>query len=128
MLPLFTPANCTDCTSPVDHHVGNFIQNHMKASYLKEVETNPHIWFLACDPDHVGVAENIEDVSSNSAMHRRILMAKWLEAAWVDLIFNNRHIIHNAFVETGFLLAKDGSEDDLLKLQGWSPTEPYRFR
>ena len=84
LMPLFTPANCTDCTSPVDHHVGNWIQRHMRASYIKEVEKNPHIW-MASDAD-----VDIEDSKSNSAMQRRILMAKWLQDAWLDLIMNNR--------------------------------------
>lgn len=123
LLPLFTPANCTDCTSPVDHHVGRFIQTHMRLSYLAEIEKNPHIWFAA-ESDDI----SIEDEGSASAKARRMLMAQWFQDAWLDLTLNNKHIIKKAFVDTGFLLAKDGSEDHLLKLQGWSSSEPYRFR
>ena len=66
----------------------------------------------------------IEDAGCAGAMHRRMFMAKWLQDAWLDLILNNRHIILNAFVETGFLVAADGSEDGKIKLQGWSGSEP----
>ena len=95
LYPLFTPANCTDCTSPVDHHVGVWIQNHMKASYLREVENNPGVWMAG------GGDVEIEDERTAGAMQRRMLMAKWLQDAWLDLINNNHNIIRNAFVETG---------------------------
>lgn len=62
MVPVFTPPGCTDCVSPVDHHVGRQLQNYMaKPCYQAEV-------------------------------------------------------------------AKDGSEDGLVSLQGWEGTEKYKFR
>jgi hypothetical protein len=63
MLEIFTSANCTDCISPVDHHVGNFIQNHMKASYNKEVEENRDIWIAGCG----GEEEEIEGANGTGA-------------------------------------------------------------
>lgn len=121
-LPVFTPAECTDCTSPVDHHVGRFIQNHMKASYAREVSVNPEIWIAAAE------AQESEDARSRSAESRRMLMARWLSDAWTELCTNHRHLIRQAFVHTGFLIAKDGSEDGLIDLQGWTATEAYSFR
>jgi hypothetical protein len=117
--PLFTAANCTDCISPVDHHVGSFIQSHMARSYRAEVENNPAIWMASADEIEVG------DADCRAAMSRRMLMAKWLSAAWDDLVNNHTGLLHNAFVHTGFLVAKDGSEDSLMQIQGWKGTEPY---
>lgn len=123
MIPLFTPAGCTDCVSPVDHHVGVHIQRHMAAAYRKEVLNNPENW-IQMDTD-----EEVENPESGSAMARRMLMVTWLDAAWTDLIQNHKHLLSEAFVQTGFLLAKDGSEDDLIKLQGWSlDSLQYWFR
>ena len=61
-------------------------------------------------------------------MHRRMLMARWMSEAWDSLVTDHSDMIEKAFVSTGFLLAKDGSEDHLLKLQGWTDQDPYRFR
>ena len=33
LVPVFTSANCTDCISPVDHHVGRFIQTVHKHTH-----------------------------------------------------------------------------------------------
>jgi hypothetical protein len=124
MTPIFTAANCTDCISPVDHHVGRFIQTHMGRSYQTAVEKDPQIW-RADSAD-----QDLEDAESSSAMHRRMLMAQWLADAWEELITNHKGLIEKAFVHTGFLLAKDGSEDHKMSIQGW-PVEPhpaYAFR
>ena len=124
LIPLFTAPNCTDCVSPVDHHVGHHIQQHMARKYGAEVQNNPEIW-IASSHD-----QEIEDAECKSAKSRRILMARWLSEvrAWTDLTENNSTLIENAFVHTGFKIAKDGSEDDLIKLQGWSGKDKYRFR
>ena len=124
MLPVFTAANCTDCISPVDHHVGRFIQNHMGRAYQEAVERDPQIWRAdAAD-------QEIEDANCSSAMHRRMLMAQWLSAAWTDLTTNHQELIEKAFGHTGFLLAQDGSDDHLMSIQGWpEPPHPaYAFR
>ena len=126
MVPLFTPPNCTDCVSPVDHHVGRFIEAHMARAYQAELETNPHIWIAGAEPDDDGECD-LEDANSNSAMHRRMHMAKWLSDAWAELITHHRLLL-SAFVETGLLLALDGSEDGQISLQGWNQPESYSFR
>ena len=124
MLPVFTAANCTDCISPVDHHVGRFIQNHMGRAYQEAIERDPQIWRAdAAD-------QEIEDANCSSAMHRRMLIVQWLSAAWTDLTTNHQELIEKAFVHTGFLLAQDGSDDHLMSIQGWpEPPHPaYAFR
>jgi hypothetical protein len=125
MVPVFTPPGCTDCVSPIDHHVGRQIQNYMAKCYQAEVEQNPHIWLASDDDDH---AMDMDDPNCASAAARRILMAQWLSAAWTDLELNHKHLLDSAFLQTGFLLAKDGSEDGLVSLQGWEGTHNYKFR
>ena len=59
-----------------------------------------------------------------------MLIVQWLADAWEDLTTNHKKLIELAFVHTGFLLAKDGSEDHKMSIQGW-PAEPhpaYTFR
>jgi hypothetical protein len=120
MMPVYTSANCTDCISPVDHHVGRFIQNHMGRSYKTAIETNPDIWMSDSD--------NLDDPDCTSAMSRRMLMAQWLSEAWKELTSEHSHLIDTAFVRTGFKLALDGSDDHKMEIQGWSSLSPYSFR
>ena len=122
MVPVFTSANCTDCISPVDHHIGRYIQQHMGKSYRDAVETNPGIW-IASNAD-----EELEDPTCNGAKERRMLMATWLSEAWTSLTTDHEHMIGAAFVKTGFKLAKDGTEDHLIDIQGWSAPEGYTYR
>ena len=51
-----------------------------------------------------------------------------MQEAWEDLTTNHSRLLEAAFVQTGFLLALDGSEDKLIKLQGWMGQEEYKFR
>jgi len=118
MLPIFTAPNCTDCISPVDHHIGRFIQNSMGKSYRDAVEQNPDIWMSA--------TEDLDDPNCRSAEARRKLMAQWLSKAWDNLTSEFSHLIEAAFVKTGFKLALDGSDDYKMEIQGWS--SPYSFR
>ena len=122
MVPVFTAAGFTDCISPVDHHVGRFIQARMGASYRKTVEEAPDDW-LGGDGD-----EDIMNPQCSAAENRRMLMATWLSEAWTDLITNHSGLINAAFVKTGFKLALDGSDDRLIDIQGWSALEAYSFR
>ena len=49
--------------------------------------------------------------------------------AWAELCDAEKanSMIRSAFVDTGFLLAKDGSENGLIKLQGWKGPPAYDF-
>ena len=122
LFAFYTPADCTDCVSPVDHHIGSHIQAFMGKKYRAELETNPNIWIAS------GEDQEIDDANSKSAMHRRMLMVTWLWEAWEDLCKNHKHKLQQSFFNTGFLLAMDGSEDSETRLQGWSSTSPYTFR
>ena len=88
------------------------------------IERDPHIWCAD------SIDQEIEDAECSSAMHRRMLMAQWLSKAWEELITNHQGLIEESFVHTGFLLAKDGSEDKLMSIQGWPkpPHLAYGFR
>jgi hypothetical protein len=44
-------------------------------------------------------------------------MAQWTAAAWLT-ISEKHNFLRQAFVSTGFLLAKDGSENGLAKVPG----------
>ena len=122
MVPVFTSANCTDCISPVDQHIGRFIQQHMGRSYRASVESEQSIWIAG------SATVEIEDPTCGAAMSRRMLMAQWLSTAWTDLITHYPHMIASAFVKTGFKVAKDGSEDSLIEIQGWAGPDAYKYR
>jgi hypothetical protein len=94
----------------------------MGRSYRLAVETNPEIW-IASSAD-----QELEDPACRSAAARRMLMAQWLSDAWTDLTTNHVHLIESAFIKTGFKIAKDGSEDHLIDIQGWSDPAPYSYR
>ena len=123
-IPIYTAANCTDCISPVDHHIGRHIQAHMGRAYQRAVEANPEIWYAS------SADVEIEHAECRSAMARLMLMAQWLADAWDDLCINHPHMVVSAFVRTGFLVAKDGSEDGEIRIQGWAPppAAPYIYR
>jgi hypothetical protein len=46
-----------------------------------------------------------------SNTRKRMLCAQWASEAWAEFCQENQECIRRAFVGTGFLLAKDGSEN-----------------
>ena len=56
------------------------------------------------------------DWADLSAQDRRMLVARWVSDAWRDVVTNSHKLIAAAFVETGFLVAKDASENSKIKL------------
>ena len=46
-----------------------------------------------------------------------MLVATWTSEAWREVCEDNQPLILSAFVKTGFLVAKDGSEN--VKIQVW---------
>ena len=60
-----------------------------------------------------------------TASRRRMLKATWVDKAWRH-VSTCSHLMYSSFVHTGFLIALDGSEDKLIKLQGLE--EEYSFR
>jgi len=111
IFPLYTPPECTDVVSPCDHHIGRHLQVLLAERYEEAYDANQMAW----------------DMNGIETPEKRMLFATWASEAWTDLCTNNKHLIHNAFVETGFLLARDGSENELIKLQNWNADEPYDF-
>ena len=45
-----------------------------------------------------------------------MLVATWVSDAWDELRRENKHSVRSAFVKTGFLVAKDGSENSLIDI------------
>ena len=95
----YTPPDCTDCVSPCDHRVGARLKNMMKAFYEEELENNLEEWTKG----------------GLSASTRRIKMATWAAAAWA-LLRTEAGFLRSSFVSTGFLIAKDGSENNLIQI------------
>ncbi len=88
-----------------DHHVGIRLKNMMQDFYRLEFERNQDAWRLP--PSQGGL----------HAWERRVLLATWLAASW-DSLRNEEDFLRTAFVSTGFLVAKDGSENHLVKAGG----------
>ena len=100
IVPLFTPYGCTDCVSPCDKNVGQHIKESMGVLYEDCLERYHDHW-------EEGV----------SAPARRILIAQWLSAVWKQIQAESADtLIRSAFVKSGFLLAKDGSENHLISI------------
>jgi hypothetical protein len=98
VVPAYTPAECTDIVSPSDHHVGARLKKYISVLYHHGLENNRTHW---CNPPDQGGLQ---------AWERRVLMAKWTVAAWVALS-EEPDFLRKSFVSTGFLIAKDGSEN-----------------
>ena len=101
--PAYTPPDCTDLVSPCDHHVGKALKDIMAIFYHKELEENREQW---CG-------------NGLSRSERRMKMAVWAAAAW-GVVAQNAAFLRSSFVSTGFLIAKDGSEDGLIKIPDYS--------
>jgi hypothetical protein len=97
--PAFTPPECTDCVSPCDHHIPKVLKDYIGESFGKEFEANARDW---------------QDTGL-TASQRRMCMARWVAAAYLKLQVNQgpngSNLLYDAFVKTGFLLNKDGSDD-----------------
>ena len=98
----YTPPDCTDHLSPCDHHVGERLKKMMSVFYKAELDTNRQAW--CCD-------------DPLAAEDRRMKMATWLTGAW-SVLRTETAFIRSAFVSTGFLIAKNGSENHLIKVPG----------
>ena len=101
----FTPPNCTDCVSPVDKNVGQTIKQKIAKRYQRDYDEDSDAWHL---PKKLG---------GLGAPKKRQLVAKWASEAWAEFCECNLECITSAFVKSGFLLAKDGSENDKIELR-----------
>ena len=105
IVPAFTPADCTDCVSPVDHHVAVTLKNKIFA-VKSEYEDK-----RAEEDEHFDWDESL------CAADKRMLMAQWASKAWEDICLNHHHLLLTAFVRTGFLVAQDGTQNGLIELE-----------
>ena len=62
-----------------------------------------------------------------SRSDKRKLIVRWVSAAWEEMKRERQHCIKSAFVDTGILIAKDGSENNLITLWTKSETGMYGF-
>lgn len=118
IVPAYTPANCTDCISPVDANIGVTIKNIIARKYEEEFDVNEDEWLL---PKKEGGLGNKK---------KRMLVAKWASEAWAEFTDGTKynHTVTSAFVKTGFLVAKDGSENHLIELHETEmPAGEYDF-
>ena len=106
ILDVYTPANCTDCVSPVDRNIGQWLKQRVYQLQEDEMDLpeNSH-WALAVEQGGLGKPQ------------KRQLVVKWVAQAWGELKEHRQHCINSAFVDTGVLIAKDGSEDHLIRLR-----------
>jgi hypothetical protein len=114
IFPCWTPTECTDCVSPVDSNVGAWFQLFLKQK-----------WDAFIDQDvDLGIDVDVDDMQHLATSKRRMLIAQWVSDAWDELNDPERDLLSTlvwpAFVETGFCLAKDGSENSKVKLDGWN--------
>jgi len=105
VVPAYTPPDCTDVVAPVDHHVGARLKRIISQFYHDDLEHNIDSW---CMPSGLG---------GLSASQRRMCMAQWVAAAW-SVLREDADFLRSAFSSTGFLIAKDGSENNNIKLAG----------
>ena len=97
----FTPADTTDMVAPVDHHCGALLKHLMSIFYHEAVKDHRYEWMY--------------DSSALSASRRRMLMAEWLVNAWI-IMQQQPNFFKQAFVSTGWLLKRDGSEMGKIKI------------
>jgi hypothetical protein len=68
--------------------------------------------------------EDWEDGGGLTTAERRIYIVNWVAIAW-DVLKTMPEFIRTSFVQAGWLLAKDGSVNHLVKLRKWK--EQYTF-
>ena len=100
--------DCTDCISPCDCNVGVHLKQIMGGVFRNEFKRNKAAW---CS-DRLFSSQ------------QRMLMAKWAAAAWA-VLRSKADLLKSAFLSTGFLLDKNGSEDHHIHLPGITN---YAFR
>jgi hypothetical protein len=87
VIPFPVPPGLTDLLQPVDHHVGAQLKRIMNGFYKIELELNYDDW------------RNYKRNKSLDAMHRRVLMATWLDAAWGHLK-DHPKVLEDSFTHT----------------------------
>lgn len=81
----FGPAGLTDLWQPVDHHVGKLLKDYVHHEYEQLMEETPEKW---------------ED-GAISMQEKRVLVTKWVGAAWQRLCTEKPEFLIRAFSSTG---------------------------
>jgi hypothetical protein len=103
-LLIYTPEDCTDACAVTDAGPGRSLKNDMKNLFYQHYENNPDLW------DKDGLL---------SASDRRMLFVQWLSESWEKMKNQRQGEVTNAFQRCGMLNSIDGSEDHLIKVQGY---------
>jgi len=104
----FFAEDCTDLCALPDAGPGKQIKNIIQRKQKAHFRDNPDIWTRG------GTDGGL------TASDRRILFAKWTAEAWEEFFAGSgQEQVTNAFQRCGILLACDGSEDHLIKIQGY---------
>ena len=112
--PVFTPANCTDCVSPVDRNIGQWLKQKVYAIQEDELSlAENRDWPLPVKKGGLGKCA------------KRKLVVKWISSAWEEMKREKKHLLNCAFVDSGVLVAKDGSENHLIRL--WPKAEQGEY-
>jgi hypothetical protein len=83
--------------------VGAALKAKIFKRYSEVLKANKNMWSLPAAQGGL------------SDPRKRLLLATWASETWQEMCNENHHLIRQAFVETGFLLAKDGSENHLVR-------------
>jgi hypothetical protein len=113
---IFLPANCTDCISPVDRNIGQWIKQRVYQMQEAELDLDENRnWPLPVAQGGLGTAQ------------KRMHIVRWVDAAWKEMKQERQHCINRAFVDSGILIAKDRSEDHLIRLRPGDPDGLYTY-
>ena len=116
VVPVMTPANCTDCVSPVDRNVGQALKLKIARRYDEAFSRDREKW--ESPPGHGGLSASV----------KRMLVATWVSEAWQEFCAKNKRCITSAFIKTGFLVVKDGTENSLIELFKLKRGAPFSAR
>jgi hypothetical protein len=116
MEAVYTPPNCTDCVSPVDRNIGVWLKHRVYKMQNDELDMPENRnWPLPAKEGGLTAAQ------------KRMHTARWMAQAWEEFKKSEQHNCRSAFVDTGVLIAADGSENHLIKLWPKAPAGHYKF-
>jgi hypothetical protein len=113
---VYTPAGCTDCVSPIDRNVGHWLKERVYQYQDDELEL-PENRNWALPSKHGGLTKK----------EKRMHVVRWMSQAWEDLKRERPELLTAAWVQSGCLVAKDGSENHLIKLYPQQPEGAYNY-
>ncbi len=113
---VLTPAGCTDCVAPVDRNCGVWIKNRVYELQEDEMDQSGNRnWAQASKEGGLSTSE------------KRMHVVRWVSQAWKEFKRDHQSTILAAFVDTGALQAKDGSEMSFVRLTPKAQFGSYSF-